>query len=330
MSIDRLIGRLPVAGCQLLRPASRRGGHHGLSQCVASAFAKPMADGVVLLPGAFPESEGIRGPKCGKSRKILSYSRLFPGIPACSRILGIFFCFLGKIGRRAETATPYRRTNAATEAFARGCFHTGKGAPGAICSGHRPPLQPKVGIPGRKVEFFPAISAFSAFDRLWGMFFCFWENETESPRSGFAGLPPSPGFGAASRRDKENTSAFAQTLRHDRENAKKAKYPGPIFGTLAFPYGHQMSLPECKGASPSTSSGQAARARFCQTKPSSIYDLRFWIWDRKGRSRQVRSHRLGAEPVGETPTGTREIRLRTEATTGQARVLPNTGARGIL
>jgi hypothetical protein len=27
------------------------------------------------------------------------------------------------------------------------------------------------GIPGRKVEFFPAISAFSAFDRLWGIFF---------------------------------------------------------------------------------------------------------------------------------------------------------------
>jgi hypothetical protein len=35
---------------------------------------------------------------------------------------------------------------------------------------------------GRKAEIFPAISAFSAFDRLWGMFFYFVKNESESPQ----------------------------------------------------------------------------------------------------------------------------------------------------
>jgi hypothetical protein len=228
MSIDRLIGRLPVAGCQLLRPASRRGGHHGLSQCVA----------VVLLPGAFPESEGIRGPKCGKSRKILSYSRVFPGIPACSRILGIFFCFLGKIGRRAETATPYRRTNAATEAFARGCFHTGKGAPGAICGGHRPPLQQKVGIPGRKVEFFPAISAFSAFDRLWGIFFYFVKNETESPRRNAKKRPkPLREFRELARIEKTNLY-----MKQRRDGIWDVVQPSPNFG----PEGENVHTQDCR------------------------------------------------------------------------------------
>jgi hypothetical protein len=61
---------------------------------------------------------------------------------------------------------------------------------------------------GKKAEFFPAISAFSAFDRLWGIFFYFvrtgvlesWSGGARNGKPPHLGLSPSVGEGGNAQR----------------------------------------------------------------------------------------------------------------------------------
>jgi hypothetical protein len=83
---------------------------------------------------------------------------------------------------------------------------------GSLRTATRPPLHQKEGIGLPKAGIFPAISAFSAFDRLWGIFFYFrnWSG-IASGCGGFLGLR----LGALPKLSHFGPSALAEAARWD-------------------------------------------------------------------------------------------------------------------